>query len=879
MTWGEECGVAGRRSWGSRGPIAPVDHHSDLLLGQQEVTQQALHDQQVPIACSVYTSPELPKAAVRVKSGTLTTTWSSRVMGDFRIALRRLARRPVRTIATVTTLAIAVGTTTAAFAAIDGVLWRDLPVKRQDELVVAWRASERTSLEMPYDGAAFDVLARGAKSLSAVAGYSAWGSLPVLVETSKDSYALNGSYVAGDFFGVLGARPERGRLLTAADDQPGASPVAVLSDVVWKTRYGADAGLVGSTLMVAGQAVTIVGVAPKGLDYPRGTDIWYPLRADYATASAARPAPELHLLGRMTPGADPTTVAADITTTLAADARTAVFMADARSVVRGFADQVFGSVEPVLHAAFVAALLLLLAAAANATLSLLISGGRAAHELAVRAALGAERTNLVSQLIADATIVGLLAGLLGIGLAWLGLSVLMPLAPTELTRFGPATVGGRAVVFAVLASSLLALATGATAGLLLTRGDLRAVLWSGSRGSVSGRAAFRRTVAAVEMALAVVSATGAGLLIRTVVALDSLDPGYSAHDMTAVSLWTPYAWFDVPDHYLSSIADVVRDLESRPGIIAARPTLGPPLQQRLEVRLRETGQTDEQSRANPFVAVDAVLPGHFRSMGIAIRSGGGFTESDNRPDANPVVVVDEVLANAIWPGANPIGKLIVGYPGKGDTSFTVVGVVAATRYRELLNAHPRAYFPLRFLENSPPAALLVRTESASVPVRSLVAEAFAAADPQVRVLSARRMTDVLREPTIGRRFAMVVLVSFAGATLLLALLGVYSIFTVLVQERSREIGVRRALGAQRARLIRMVLAGVLAVVAIGGASGILAALWATRLLRSLLYNVASTDAPTLAAVVAVCLLLALAAGMIPAWRASSVDPAISLRSD
>jgi hypothetical protein len=376
------------------------------------------------------------------------------------------------------------------------------------------------------------------------------------------------------------------------------------------------------------------------------------------------------------------------------------------------------------------------------------------------------------------------------------------------------------------------------------------------------------------------SAAGAGLLVRTVVALNSIDPGLSAEDMTSVSLRVPYTWGDVPEQYFQALETVVADLESRPGVLAVRPTLGPPLEQRLEVRLRAVGQTDEQGRTNPFVAVDAVLPGHFEALGIPIRSGRDLTEADNRSDADPVVVVDELLADALWPGLNPLGMGVVGYVGDNQTTYTVVGVAAETRYRELLVTHPRAYFPLRRVGNSPPAALLVRTAStAGVPIRELVTNALAAADPQVRVLSVGRMTDVLRAPTLGRRFAATVLVIFAGATLLLAVLGVYSVFTLLIQERNREFGVRRALGAQRMRILRSVLVSILAVASGGAAIGTLAALWVGRLVGALLYGVEPADPGTFAFVVVGSILLALVAGAAPALRASSVDPAICLRQD
>ena len=628
--------------------------------------------------------------------------------------------------------------------------------------------------------------------------------------------------------------------------------------------------------------VTVVGVAPEGLDFPRATEVWTPIRGEYASRSVEGPENdvELHVLARMAPGVDPATVAVDVTTTLAVSLREeSAFWVGLEPVVRGFEEHVVGQVRPVLRAGSLAALLLLLAGAANATLFLLARGRTAAHDLAIRKALGAERAQLVGRLVADAGLVCVLGTGGGLGIAWLALRVLVPLAPPELPRMELVALQGGALGFALGVGILSTVLTGAAAGLLLSRPGIRAVVSTGGRGHPGGGARFRMTIAALQVALTVVSAVGAGLLMRTVVAMNRLDPGFSAGDMTTVSLRVPYDWFEVPEAYLTALEELVRDLETRPGIVAARPTLGPPLQQRLEVVLTAEGQSEEEVRENPYVAVDAVLSGHFEALGIPLLAGRGISDLDNRSDADPVVVVDDVFAGAIWPGADAVGKRINGF-GHPDTWFTVVGVVAGTRYREYLQPHPRAYYPLRRIGNSPPSALLVRTSGVAPPsVGDLVREAFLRADPQVLVMGEQRMSDALREPTVGRRFAASVLVFFAGATLLLAALGVYGVFTVSVQERTREMGVRRALGAQRANLVRLVLIGTLKVAVVGAVAGLVAALWAGRLVESLLYGVVPTDPGTFVAVLFGSLVMAVTAGLGPALRASATDPVVSLRAE
>ena len=805
-------------------------------------------------------------------------------MHDLRMALRRLRRRPGRAFATALTLAIGIGATTAAYAAVHGVLLRGLPVERQDELVVVWHLNpERGSLRIPFRAASFDVVARGAGSLAEVAGYSAWGALPAVVDDGDGASALLRVPIAGDFFGVLGARPALGRLLDASDDALDAAPVAVLGHGAWVNRFGAAPDVIGTTLVLDGTTLTVVGVAPAGLDFPRGTEVWVPIRGDYGNwpDTGAQNDVELHVLGRMVPGADAATVAADVGSALAVGSEAGAFTSWATMdpVVRGLEDHVVGASRPVVRAAFGAALGLLLAAAANAVLLLLAGGRTMVQEIAVERALGAGRGRVVSRLVADSALVGAIGTAGGLVVAGGALRVLLPLAPPELHRLEAVTFGAPATAFAVTAGLVSTLLIGSVAGLLLARIDVRGVLATGSRGGSGRSARLGRAVAGLQVGLAVVSAVGAGLLGRTVVAMNRIDPGLSADDMTAVSLRVPYGWMDVPASYLGALEAVVRDLESRAGVIAARPSLGPPLEQRLEVVLTAEGQDEDAADANPYVAVDAVLPGHLEALGIPLMAGRDLTAADDRPDAEPVVVVDEVLARALWPGQGPIGKRINGF-GYFDTWFRVVGVAAGTRYRDFLEPHPRAYYPLHRLGNSPPSALLVRSSGLGTEaVGRLAREALERADPRVRVLDAQPMADLLHRPTAGRRFAAGVLASFGVATLLLAAVGVYGVFTVAVRERTREMGVRRALGAQRGGIVRLVLTAILKVAGIGALLGLVAALWAGRLVESLLYGVEANDPMTLGAVVVGCVVLALVAGLVPAVRASAIDPAVSLRSE
>ncbi|MBT8489177.1 MAG: ABC transporter permease [Gemmatimonadetes bacterium] len=790
-------------------------------------------------------------------------------------AIRRLRRRPLRGGALGVTLAVGIGAATAAFAAFDSVILQRLPVADEDRLVVVWQQiPERGSLPIPFRASAFDAAARGAASLTGVAGISAWGALPVPVGEGDEGFSLHQARTVGDFFGVLGVLPTVGRLTTADDDAPGAEPVVVLSYAAWRDRYEADPDVVGRVMLLDGEPVTIVGVGPPGLDFPLGTDLWSPLRHDFGGDPGFI---ELHVVGRMADGVDAGVVGADIRAALAG-ARLEGAPEGWPTVVRPFDDLVRGPVRPMARAALWAAALLLLAATANATFLLMVGGRGVAQEHAIRHALGAGRARLFARFVADGVLVGTLATGGGLVVAWLTLRQLASRVPPEVPRLDLLAIDGRAVGFAFALGLLAIPVTAALATLVVWVRRPPGLLTTNRHGSTRGTT-LRRGVAALQIGLTVVSAMGAGLLLRTVAAMDRLDAGMAAEDITAVSLRVPYGWFEVPEHYFQTLESVASSLEAHPEIAGARPSLGPPLQQRLEVVLTAEDQGPGATDRNPYVAVDAVLPGHFEALGIPLLAGRDLTQADNRLDADPVVVVDQVLAEALWPGGDPLGKRVSGLGPAADW-YTVVGIAAATRYREYLEPHPRAYFPLRRLAGAPPSALLVRAEAgAKPPIASLVREDLARLDPEVQVLGAQRLSDALRAPTMGRRFAAAVLGSFALATILLALVGVYGVFAVSVQERVAEMGVRKALGARATDIAFLVLRGILRVAVVGVVAGFLVSLWTARLVESLLYGVQALDGRTFAAVTILSLSVATAAGLVPALRASRTDPARSIRSE
>ena len=551
-------------------------------------------------------------------------------MRGLELSVRRFARRPGRGAAAALTLAIGIGATSAAFAAVDAVLLRDLPVDRQEELIVGWRLNEeRPSIRVPFRTEEYDFLSSGQRSLSGLAGFTAWGALPVLVENASPGYTLNEVRVAGDFFGVAGTHPTIGRLLTADDDQPGAGQVAVLSHRIWRTRFGSDPDVVGLSLSMRGRTVTIVGVGPRGFDFPLGTDIWVPLQG----------APfELHVTGRVAPGGGPAGVASDFSAVFSAGASQGIDVnSDLRPVVVPLRELIVGSVAPVLVAASAAALLLLLAGAANATLFLLVAGRTAAHDRAVRKALGAKRGHVVSQLLADASLLAAFGTAAGLLLAWVALRTLVPLAPPELPRLEAISLGSAASLFGLTAGAVCGVLAGLSAGLVLSRlGESRGIVAREGRrhSALGGR--FRRLVAGIQVGLAVVSVVGAGLLARTVLTIDRLDLGLSADDMTVFDLRIPYGFGRVPDAYMEALESVVLDLEARPGVLAARATLGPPCSSASRSRCERRDRTRTRRGTTPSSRSTQFCPGTSRPSASASCRAAESRTSTTGPTRPPL---------------------------------------------------------------------------------------------------------------------------------------------------------------------------------------------------------------------------------------------------
>lgn len=799
-------------------------------------------------------------------------------------ALTRFRRRPVRGLLASLALALGIGTSTAAFSVVDAVLLESLPIEAEDDLAVVWRRSEARDFDhVPFRPEEVDrlIAAAGSAPLLEVAAMETVGARAGLGEGPDGTFAIDHVRVAGDFFGVLGARPAEGRLLTSEDDRLGATAVVVVSHDYWTSALGADSGAVGSSLRFNGVTYVIVGVAPPGFDIPAGADVWATVRGAFPEWDPAQPEPvELDLLVRSAPSTPAEAVYAAVDEALRATGSAHPADTDFRATGAPLVDRLLGDLSAVVRTALLAALLLLAVAIANATLLFLAGGAGMVRDAAVRRALGASSSRVIAPMAADAAVRAGLGIALGLALAHTIVSVLVPHAPADLARFEGVRLDASAFGFAGLLGIAAMVGSAGLAGAWLMRRDPSDVLHSAVRVGAGDGQGMRRAIATGQVALAVVASVGAGLLWQSVRNLDTLDRGFEPEGLYVVALDLPFDFFEVPDGYVTTLGKVGERLAGLPGIEAASATINPPLSLRggIDFVPRIDGQSAEDAASNPFIGFDAVHASYFDVLRTDVVEGRAFGTEDG-PDGDPTIIVNRQAARLLWPGRSPLGRQVFMGGLSRNEWRTVVGVVEDHRFRTFPEARPAAYIPVAQYERLAPGRLAVRADIDAATLRSAVEAAFSSSFPGVRVLTVDAMPDVMARPMVRPRFAAAVFLSFSLATFLLAVLGVHGVFMVLVQERRREIGLRKALGANHAHLVRFIVVRILRVAGVGLVLGIVTSMWTGGLIDALLFGVAADDMSTLVTVALCTVVAALVAGIAPAFGAVSTDPVESLRAE
>ncbi|HEX6048350.1 MAG TPA: ABC transporter permease [Gemmatimonadaceae bacterium] len=810
--------------------------------------------------------------------------WVAELRQDVAMALRQLRRRPGFTLIAVITLALGIGATTAVFAVVDAVLLRPLPFGSADALFLVRRertGSPRVAVETTYPQ--YRTLRDGTQSFAGLAAVPS--SMQPAVWTDGDvGDPVVTVLASGNLFDVLGTGAFLGRALTPDDDRRGAAGVIVLGYGVWNRRFGGDAGVLGRRVALGGTDYTVVGVMPKGFEYLRGAEVWIPLVPAIDSMVDNPQVAFLNLVGRLRPGVS-TSGAREETERLLTQAAAAAGFANvvlpAPRLVP-LADELLANARRGLLVLLGAAALVLLVACANVANLLLARAATREGELAVRIALGAGRGRLVRQLLAEAGVLAAIGTGVGLLACVVGKDALVAFVPADLYRAGSVEIDARIAAFTaglMLVTTVLFGVLPAFRGTRLAPGAVMRA--TAGRTTAGGRARrSQRTLIAAEVALAVVLLIGGGVLMRSFIRLNAVPLGFDRARTLTAEVFLPEAKYGDPGARRAFYRDAVTRAAAIPGVMAAgavllRPLAGP---DGFDYPLSIEGTDAATQRAQPLVNYEAITPGYFAAAGIPVLQGRDFGTADDATSPR-VVIVSAATARRFWPNESPIGKRLKwGAPDSPMPWVEVVGIVGTARYRDPRVESLDVYVP--YTQSPWPLNhIVVRSAGDPAALTTPLRVALADLDPDVRVVQVATVDELASAAMRQPRFQMTLVGAFAGLALLLGAVGIFGVVSFATARRTRELGVRVALGARSADLHALVVGETLRTVGAGIVIGLVAAFLGARVLRALVYEVSTTDPLTFIAVPVVVVLVAVVAAAIPARRAGRVDAVTVLRAE
>jgi putative ABC transport system permease protein len=807
----------------------------------------------------------------------------SPLLQDLRYAVRALRKSPAFTAVALATLALGIGANTAIFSVVNAVLLKPLVFPESGRLVAFYQT-------LPREG----VMNNGVSYLNYADFASRSRSFEQLGALRMHDFTLTGrgepalvvaGTVTGNIFQLLRTKPLLGRSLTAADEAPDAPAVAVLSERLWRERFGGAPAAVGQTVRLDQKVFTVVGVMPGRFRSPPDrppAELWTALAQDpvFGDLRQRRGGHYLTVVGRLRPGVALATAQAEVATLAAGLARQFPKENEGWGTrIVPLAESLVSGVRTALSVLLGAVALVFLIACVNVANLMLMRSSARSRELAVRTALGAGRGRLARQLLTESLVLGLSGGALGVALALSGMKALKAWLPADLPRVSEVGIDGRVLIFSFFASLAATLVFGVGPALAAGRANLSAALREGSAGAgeSGGRRRLRGLLIAGETAFSFVLLVGAALLIRSFVRLQEVPLGFRPAGVLTAGMSLPRTQYADPQQWIGFYTALVDRLAAEPGVEAAAASLPLPLAGAgLNFAFSIEGHAEEPG-ADKSANYTAATPGYFRVMGVPLVSGRTFSQRDGAT-APRVCVVSAAFARRYFPGENPLGKrLVFGFPS--PVAREIVGVVGDVKRDGLaLPSQPEMYVP--FVQEPWWAAYaLVRTSGDPARLSSAMRADVKALDPSLPLEDVAPMRQFVDDSVAQPRFRTTVLGLFGAAALLLAVLGIYGVISYSVGRRTREVGIRLALGAAPSDVLRMVLFEGLGLVALGLALGLAGALLSTRYLSSLLFEVSRLDALSYAGVAALLLLAGLAASWLPARRATRVDPVSALRAE
>lgn len=813
----------------------------------------------------------------------------SRLLDDIRYALRLLKKSPGFAVIAVLTLALGIGANTAVFSVVNGVLLRPLSYPEPARLLRVWertRAFEQNSV-------AYLNYMDWRKQNQTFEEMGAWRWEDFNMTGNGVPERLKGQQVTASLLRLLGMTPLRGRTISEEEDRAGASPVVLISESWWRRRFGSAAGVLGRQLILNGKPHTVIGIVPAGFQvFGRDRiDVFTPLaQADPLLIEDRDTHPGIQVVGRLKPGASEQQARADLLRIADALARAYPKEDTGHAVnVLPLKESIVGDVRPILLVLTGAVVLVLLIACANVANLMLSRATARQKEMAVRTALGAGRWQILRQLLTESAILSLLGGAAGLVVASWGMGFLLKAVPTGLPRMEQIGIDARVLAFTLFVSLATGMLFGMAPALTLARSELRAALVEAGRGMVGGSQRLRDMLVVAETALALILLVGGGLMIQSIWRLSGVDPGLNPHHVLTFNVALSPVNMASPAATRRAYTQMVDRVRRTPGVEAAAAMLDLPFSgDDWETDVWIDGTPRPKSTNDlPLILTYYTTPEYLRVMKIPLIRGRYFNEFDTSGKP-PVMVIDEVTARSLFPGQDPIGKYAtIGGLGEGAVRAQIVGIVGHVRHWGLerdatATVRAQMYVPMmqlpdKYMSSVSSSAVVLRTAGEPMRYENAVKAQVLGSDRDQPVWDMKPMETMIADTLAERRFAMLLLGSFASIALLLASVGIYGVISYVVSQRTREVGIRLALGARTEDVLKLVVGRGALLALAGVAIGMAAALAATQALSKMLFGVGAADPLTYAAVALVLGGVAVLASYLPARRAAAIDPMVALR--
>ncbi|MFY9607442.1 MAG: ABC transporter permease [Blastocatellia bacterium] len=816
------------------------------------------------------------------------------LLHDIRYSIRLLHKRPGFTAVATMTLALGIGANTAIFSVVNAVLLRPLPFKDPERLVRIWGKFEKEGIPKNWisEPELID-LQQMSESFEDIAAFQASG---VNLTGNQEPVRVNAASVNASLFPVLGIDAKLGRTFSQDEDQPGRNKVALLSHALWRSRFGAQPNAVGASIGINGENYTVIGVMPDGFQFPDQDDIWTPLAIDKAKPEE-RGNHGLEVVAKIKPGVTPEQAGVELSNIAATlqrrypdnypqDGGWGLFFVP-------MLDELVGKLRPALWVLLGAVGFVLLIACVNVANLLLARAGTREREFAVRAALGAGRGRLVRQLITESLLLALIGSALGLALAWSCVGLFVAFGPSDIPRLNEIGLDWRVAGFSLFVSIATGLVFGLAPAVQASKPDLQDALKEGGRGSTGGRHRLRDVLVVAEVAIALVLLVGAGLMIKSFGRLLDLDLGFRSDKILTMRLSLPQPKYKEDAEQAAFYRQLLERVRALPGVASASVISHLPLSGSYSSGTTAVEHADAEEgvrlfKGIPYIEADrrSVSADYFSTLGIALKEGRLFTEADIATSP-PVAIVDEMFQRQFWPNGSAVGKRFIAEFNEGtDIKWgEIVGVVAHVRhygvdqvkqYGLASEGREQIYFP--YLQRATSRMYLaVKTQMEPLSLANAVRGEVLGLDKDQPVYEVKSMEQLVMISLAQRQLNMLLLAAFSVIALVLAAVGIYGVMSYSVAQRTHEMGIRMALGATQSNVLSLVVRQGMTLALMGVAAGLAGAFALTRLMTSLLYGVSTTDPLTFAAISVILTGVALAACLVPARRATKVDPMIALR--